>query len=96
MPKSITFSLVIAIVGFSIFALTRMGEAEPTTEQEYVSVALAFFNSAAILSIFYILYKAEKESAARFGAIVRNNIATVIVALLINMIGAVVDIFGYF
>ncbi len=73
-----------------------MGSTPPATEQEYISVALAFFNSAAILSLFYILYSSEKETAAKFGSIVRDNIATVIVALLINLISTVVDIFGYF
>ena len=87
---------MIAIIGVSIFAFLKMGSNPPATEQDYVSVALAFFNAAAILSLFYILYSAEKETAAKFGAIVRDNIATVIVALLINLISTMVDLFGYF
>lgn len=88
--------MVVSIIGVIVFAVLNTGSTSPATDQDYVSVALAFFNAAAILSLFYILYSAEKETAAKFGSIVRDNIATVIVALLINLISTVVDIFSYF
>ncbi len=96
MPKSITFSLIVAILGVCLFAYLSAGATPPVTEQKYVSVALDFFNAAAILSLFYILYSSEKATAAKFGSIVRDNIATVIVALLINLVTTAVDIFSYF
>jgi hypothetical protein len=96
LPKSITFSLIVAILGVCLFAYLNAGSTPPVTEQNYVSVALAFFNAAAIISLFYILYSSEKETAAKFGSIVRDNIATVIVALLINLVTTAVDISSYF
>lgn len=64
-------------------------------EKDYAAVALAFFNAGAILSLFIILYCAEKNSAEDFGKIMRDNIATIIVALLINFINASYEIFTY-
>jgi len=86
----------VALVGTAIFALLNHGSLPQPTEQTYISVALAFFNTSAISSLFYILYKSEKFSAAKFGSIVRDNISTVIVALLINLIRTTVEIFRYF
>ena len=85
-----------ALLGVAVFAFVHSGTVPPKTEQNYISVALAFFNASAILCLFYILYKSEKETAAKFGAIIRDNISTVIVALLINLISTAVDIVAYF
>lgn len=85
-----------ALPGVAVFAFMNSASAPPPSEQTYVSVALAFFNASAILSLFVILYRSERETAEKFGSIIRDNVSTVIVALLINLIGTVVEIFGYF
>ena len=96
MPKSIAISLAVSLLGTLLFALTNLNSTPPITEQTYVSVGLGFFNATAIICLFVILYQSEKESADKFGETIRDNIATVIVALLINLISTVVELLGYF
>lgn len=96
MPKSVSLSLAISLLGTLLFAYRNWDPSQPLPEQTYISVALALFNASAITSLFVILYRSEREPAERFGAVMRDNIATIIVALLINLISTLVEIFGYF
>lgn len=92
MPKSVAISIVAAIIGCAIFALLN-GEVEPRpNRQDYINVALNFFTVTAIICLFVIFYRYEKADDAAFGSVVRNNISTIIIALLIQFIGTIIDI----
>ena len=88
--------LLVSVAGLLIYAWTTHGADPAPTKQDYVGVALDFFNAAAILCLFAILYRSEAQSAKEFGKIMRDNISTVVVALLINLITTAVDIYERF
>lgn len=96
MPKSIAISVVVALLGVGLFAVLNFDADPAISRQTYISVALAFFNTTAIVCLFYLLYDAEKATAEQFGNLMRNNIATVIVALVINLMISFMDLVGYF
>ena len=96
MPKSTSFSLLAALIGFVVFSFLNMGAVPPIDKQTYATVAISFFNAAAIVSLFIILYRTEKSTAEEFGTVMRNNIATIIPALLINFVMVIVELYGYF
>jgi hypothetical protein len=62
----------------------------------YLEVALATFNSVAICCLGVIFYAHEKSTAAQFGAVVRNNISTIILALLIAFIRSIIEVVTMF
>lgn len=96
MPKSATISLVSALLGVTIFLGIQWSVGIFPTKQQLIAVGVDCFNGAAILSLFYIFYANEKATAARFGAVVRSNISTIIVALMISFIGSLFDIASHF
>lgn len=73
-----------------------MGVNPPLSEKMYVTVAVDLFNVSAITFLFYILYKSEKETAENFGSVMRDNIATIIVALLMALVKTAVEIAHHF
>lgn len=85
-----------AICGFVLFAWLNHDSVPPKTEQEYIHATLSFFSLSTILSLLYILYKGERYSDQDFGAMLRSNLTTVVVALLINLVVIAVDIRDYF
>lgn len=87
---------MVAILGTIVFACWTAGATPPTEDRQYVNVAVDLFNISAILCLFYILYDSEKKTASQFGAIIRDNISTIIVALLMVLIKTTVDLIGYF
>ena len=96
MPKSISFSLLAALLGFGLFSYLNRGTVPPLDKQTYVTVAISFFNAAAIFSLFVILFRSERFTNEAFGEIIRNNIATIILALLINFVTVIVELYSYF
>lgn len=68
----------------------------PGNEQTYVQVAVVSFNSVAILSLFIVFYQAETSTNAQFGKAIRDNISTIIVALIISFIGSVISLVKLF
>lgn len=92
MPRSITVSLLAALAGATAFSFYSLFIGATRTQADDTSVALAFFNASAVLCLFVILYRNEHASHEQFGRIIRANISTIIVALLIDLIGTVVNI----
>jgi hypothetical protein len=85
-----------ALLGFFVYSFLNRGAVPPVDKQTYATVTISFFNAAAILSLLVILYRTEKTTAEEFGTVMRNNLATVIPALLINFVMVVVELYGYF
>lgn len=86
MPRSLTFSLIVAVLGLGLYFFWTAGNGVPKTQSEIIAVALNFFNISAILCLFYILARRERASAEEFGQVMRDNISTIVVALFINLI----------
>lgn len=82
-----TLSLVVALPGVTTSVIANLGSQTLPSRQDYISVALDFFNATDITCLFVILYRYERASDAAFGKVMRDNISTVIVARLINLIG---------
>jgi hypothetical protein len=94
-PKSATFSLGAAVFGLILYLWANWSVTPFPTKQSFIAVGVDCFNAAAILSLFIVLYNTEKVSAAKFGSVVRANISTIIIALLISMIGSIFDIVAH-
>lgn len=86
MAKSTAFSLVVAIVALAAFHLLKGTGAPSPDQRAYVAVAVSSFNCAAILALFVILYRSEGLNDEAFGKTLRNNLSTVIGALLISFV----------
>ena len=96
MPKSVAVSVVAAILGCVVYAIWLPDSDSPPDRRDYISVALDCFTISAIVCLFIIFYRYEKENNEAFGEVVRNNISTVVIALLIQFIGTGIDIFSRF
>jgi hypothetical protein len=94
--KAVATSIIVTLIGVTLYAFINFGSSPPKTDKDYISVALDIFNATAIFSLFIILYTAEKQSVEKFGAAVRENISIVIVALLINLISTLAGILRHF
>lgn len=86
MPKSLTVSLVVAFSALAIYWWTTNGTSPAKMQEDYISVTLGAFNLAAIIAFFVILAKHESAAPDAFGKVVRDNISTVVAALIINVV----------
>lgn len=96
MPKSVTIPFAIALIGTAIYAYCHWGATPALDDQNYILVAVSFFNLSTLIALTAILYQSEKNSAEDFGKIMRDNISTIVVSLLINIVTSTVDIFKLF
>lgn len=97
MPKSVSVSLLVSLAGVLLFAWLRADDPSGAPSREdYIAVAVNLFNASALISLFVILYVYEKQTDAVFGQAMRANIATVIVAMLINLVGTSLDVADLF
>ncbi len=86
MPKSLTISLAAALIGVAVYYFWTFGNGVTETQNDFIAVAVNFFNISAIFCLFFILATCEKSSAEEFGGVMRDNISTIVVALFINVI----------
>jgi hypothetical protein len=58
----------------------------PWTEQGIATAAIAGFNIFALIALFVLFYKLERASNAQFGKEVRENLGTLVPAMIISLI----------
>ncbi|MGV6839727.1 MAG: hypothetical protein ACWA40_05990 [Planktomarina sp.] len=92
MPKSAAISILFSVAVTALFAIANVNTAPHPTKEAYVQVSIGAFNTAAIVSLLYLLYRTERKSNAYFGKIIRENAATIFAALLITLVSTVYDI----
>lgn len=93
MPRSTTLAVFAALLVPVFVAVYRWQSGTPITDRDdFIALAMAGFNCAAILSVIVILALCEKETNASFGRVVRANLSTIIVALIISFIGSIFNI----
>ena len=110
MPKSATISLIAALLAVLLYACLDYWtwHAEQTSDilssrvrwlpdsKVYVEIAIGTFNAVAVVCLGILFYRNEKSSHAAFGAVVRNNLSTIIFALLIALIQSFIEIITIF
>lgn len=84
------------VMGVIVFAFVNYGATPHPSKETYGILAVGLFNFWAIVSLFYILYRSEKNSAEEFGRKIRLHIATIVVALLLSMLTTAHDIVSLF
>ncbi len=83
MSRSITFSVLGAVLAILAYFLLVP---RPWTEQGIATVAIAGFNIFALLALFWLFFKLESASNAQFGKEVRENLGTIVPAMIISLI----------
>ena len=84
-------SLAAAVSAVAAFFALNLGVVPHPSKAAYFAVAVDVFNTFAILSLFVILYRAERQDDGDFGAVVRRDVSTIVLALLISLIGSAHD-----
>jgi hypothetical protein len=95
-PRSVALAGFLALLGTVVFAGWNWNTSPPPGKQAYTSVAVEVFNFSALAIFMWILYRSEKKSAEDFGKVIRANISTIVVALLISLISSFIDVLGLF
>jgi len=85
MPKSVTIPVAVSIIALFVYLAIHANTNPPLATPAYVTFTLDVFNFCTIGALFVILHLHERSTAADFGKVIRANLPTVVVALLINM-----------
>ncbi len=93
MSRSITFSVLGAVLATCAYLWLVPA---PWTEQGIATVAIAGFNIVALFSLFVIFYKLESATNAQFGKEVRENLGTIVPAMIISLIAAIFSLIRAF
>ena len=94
--KSAIICSAIALLSVVIYFYCNIETDPHPTAQEYVSVGTSSFSVCAIIYLFYLMYRHEKKENHEFGAAMRDNAATLVVALLINIIFSAHELVRHF
>lgn len=92
MQKSLSIPLLFALAGTIVYALIVWIGDRTVTPQSYANFAVETFNFTFILCLFWILYSYEKKPDREFGRVIRDNISTIVVSLLISLVTGAVKI----
>ncbi|MFO6428768.1 hypothetical protein ACLBKT_01635 [Erythrobacter sp. W302b] len=83
-------SITISVFGAALATIAYLWLVPPPwTEQGIATVAIAGFNIVALVALFAIFYRSESASNAQFGKEVRENLGTIVPAMIISLIAAI-------
>jgi hypothetical protein len=85
---STAVSLFAAILAAIVYPFAHKTEQGYPTPGETVSVSLDVFTLVAIVCILILLYRYRRASDADFAGMIKDNLSTIIPALLLNLIHA--------
>ena len=83
MSRSVSYSVVGSILATIVFLVLIPA---PWSSQEVIAVAIAGFNVVALAMLLWLFFRLEKSTNAEFGKAVRENVGTIVPAILISII----------